>query len=138
MQRNIRRVLGKGRHSSLLRLTVPSNSATDNTTTTYTTKDKIHKEIIAYNIQHYSKAEKSPVGLNTPLSKQIGPHGTSPFCDRILHGTLTIQDLKEIPMQETIELLKITISPFDQPNQHLININMTQKTTKKNSPNGMK
>ena len=127
IHRNICHTLGKGRHSSLLRLTVPTTDPTGNTTTTHTTKDKIHEEIIAYNIKHYSKAKKSPVGLNTPLSQQIGPHGTSPFCDGILQGTLTIQDLNEILMPETIDLLKSTMSKLGHLNKQQINTDMTSE-----------
>ena len=70
IHRNIRHALGKGRHSSLLRLTIPSPIENDKTTITHTTKENIHKEIIKYNIKHYSKAENSPVGINTSLSKK--------------------------------------------------------------------
>jgi hypothetical protein len=124
IHRNIRHALGKGRHSSLLRLTIPSSSPNDNITITHTTNDKIHEEITQHNIKHYSKAENSPVGINTPLYDKIGPHGNSPFCDRILQGTMTIDDLNEIPMPETVELLKSTMSPFAQLNQEQIKIDM--------------
>lgn len=70
-----------------------------------TDKDEIHEHIIAYNIAHYSNAESSPLGLNTPLYHKLGPSGTTKFSDDVLNGTINIKDLEDIEMKETIELL---------------------------------
>ena len=110
IHRNIRQALGKGRNTSLLRLIVPSSTDTK-ISTIYTSKHDIHEKIIDQNIAHYSKAENSPLGIGTPLYKKIGPHGTSPFCDRVLQGQLNFQDMQDIPMQETLELLQATLYP---------------------------
>ena len=64
-----------------------------------------------YNIQHYSKAKSSPLRINKDLYHKIGPHGTSSFCDGVLNGNIDIKDINNIPMQETIELLRSTMKP---------------------------
>ena len=111
--RNIRYALGKQSNSSILQLLIPHGSHTDSNKTTkvLATKQEIHTNIINYNIKHYSKAEESPVGIGTPLYEKLGPYGISPFCNRVLQGKMTIQDLEDIPMTETIELLKSTVKP---------------------------
>ena len=70
--RNIRQALGKQRNSSLLRLIIPQNNPENElkTTKVVSTKKEIHDNIISYNIEHYSKAEASPVGIGTPLFKK--------------------------------------------------------------------
>ena len=71
--RNIRYALGKQRNSSLLRLLVPLNtlSGKEKTTKVLSTKQEIHDSIIDYNIKHYSKAEASPVGIDTTLAHKV-------------------------------------------------------------------
>lgn len=60
---------------------------------------------------HYSKAEASPVGIGTTLYDKLGPYKISPFFDRVLQVKITFQDLEDIPMMETVELLKSTVEP---------------------------
>ena len=71
-----------------------------------TDSKEMYETIIDRNIRHFSQAEQSPVGLGTPLSKLIGPTGTSAFCDRVLCGTMTQKDKESIPMQEALEMLE--------------------------------
>ena len=54
--------------------------------------------------------------MGEPLYHKLGPHGTTDFCDKILQGQIKMKDLKDIPLQETKELLLQTISPFNTPN----------------------
>ena len=111
--RNIRYALGKQRNSSILRLLIPLNTNSEKVKTTkvLSTKQEIHESIIDYNIKHYSKAEASPVGIGTPLHEKLGPYGISPFCDRVLQGNMNFHDLEDIPMSETVELLKSMVKP---------------------------
>ena len=88
--RHIRHALGKARNSSLLKLIVPPEHNKTQQSTIHTTKEHIQSHIIDYNIMHYSKAESSPVGIGQPLYHKLGPHGTTDFCDKILHGELTL------------------------------------------------
>ena len=142
MHAKIRQALGKGRHTSLLRLIAPvSNPSTTSATQTqiYTNKDDIHDKIIDYNIKHYSKAESSPVGIQEPLYKKIGNHRTSKFCDEVLNGNMRVEDLDDIPMAETIELLHSTIHPTIQKSNTQsptpipsINIDLQKEDYKKN------
>ena len=115
--------MGKGRTTSLLRLIVPSSFSTRKNATqeeVVTGKDDIHDHIIAYNIKHYSKAESSPLGINTPLYHKLGPAGITQFSDDVLHEKLQIQDLEEIHMKETVELLHSIIKPgLDKAQNHI-------------------
>ena len=112
MHNHIQHTLGKRRKTSLLSLIAPvPNSTSGNLKETFTSKEDIHDKIISHNIQHYSKAESSPLGINKDLYHKIGPHGTSPFCDNVLNGNIHIKDLNNIPIQETIELLRSTMKP---------------------------
>ena len=119
----IRHALGKGRTTSLLRLIVPPSFSTRKNATqeeVVTGKDDIHDHIIAYNIKHYSKAESSPLGINTPLYHKLGPVGIIQFSYDVLHGKLQIQDLEEIHMKETVEILHSTIKPgLDKTQNHI-------------------
>ena len=67
--RNIRYALGKQSNSLILRLLITHGSQQDSNKTTkvLATKQEIHKNIINYNIKHYSKAEESSMGIGTPL-----------------------------------------------------------------------
>ena len=67
---------------------------------------EIQNAIIEQNISHFSEAENTPLGLGTFLQKEIGPHGTSDFCDRVLEGSLGQADKEDIAMTETYELLQ--------------------------------
>lgn len=112
--------MGKNRNLSLLIVLIPSDStgSRENLTKTYNTKAEIHDHVINYNIAHYPKAEQSPVGIKKPLYHKIRLHGTLAFCDRVLIGQLTIQDMEEIPLQQTSELLQTTLKPIDISNPH--------------------
>ena len=85
------------------------------TTKVLSIKQEIHENIINYNIKHYSKAEASPVRIGTVLHEKLGPYGISSFCDRVLQGKMTFQDLEDIPMTETVELLQSTVKPQIKP-----------------------
>ena len=130
---NIRKALGKNRNSSLLRILIPPNpnNPHNHITKTCNTKAEVHDNVINYNIDHYSKAEKSPVGLNKPLYYKIGPHGMSSFCGRVLNGQMTLQDMEDIPLPETTELLQHTTKSNKNSTSHNhnqdINIDLNRK-----------
>ena len=112
MHNHIRHALGKGKNTSLIRLIAPApNTTSGNLHQIFTSKDGIHDKIISHSIQHYSKAESSPLGISKDLYHKIGLHGTSSFCYDILNGNIHIKDLNTIPMKETIELLQSAMKP---------------------------
>ena len=73
--------------------------------TVHTEKEEIHNATIECNIQHFSKAEKTPQGINTFLYQALGDHGTSEFSNRILDRELTKTDEAKFQLSETFELL---------------------------------
>ena len=109
---------GKGRNSTLTRLIIPGPTYLNSEgkeqklpSIVHTKKEEIHNAIIEHNIQHFSKAEKTPQGIKTFLYQALGDHGTSEFSNRILNGELTKTDKEKFQLSETFELLQATTRP---------------------------
>ena len=116
--REIKRALDRSIRDPLSTITIPGNTVKTssgatltNPDITLTTKDEVQDAIINKNIEHFSAAEQTPIGLNTALFEAIGPHGTSAFCDSVLKAKLTDKDKENIDFIEAYELLQMTARP---------------------------
>eukprot|EP00588_Corethron_pennatum_P029860 CAMPEP_0194321104 /NCGR_PEP_ID=MMETSP0171-20130528/17346_1 /TAXON_ID=218684 /ORGANISM="Corethron pennatum, Strain L29A3" /LENGTH=208 /DNA_ID=CAMNT_0039078867 /DNA_START=852 /DNA_END=1479 /DNA_ORIENTATION=+ len=67
---------------------------------------EIQDAVIDHNINHFSEAEDTSLGMGTFLHDAIGPHGTLEFCDRVLDQGLGKADKDDINYVEAYELLQ--------------------------------
>ena len=77
--RKIKFHLNRGNTEPLTRLLI--NEAQGGPGQIITDGSTIQEKIIQHNIEHFSKAEHTPLGKGTFLHDAIGPHGTSEFYD---------------------------------------------------------
>ena len=101
--RGIKSAPDRSLRDPLSTITIPGNTVTTDTgatltnpTTVLTAKQEAEEAIVEKNIQRFSAAEQTPIGLNTVLYKAIGPHRTSKLCDTVLNAQLTDADRDNI------------------------------------------
>ena len=75
------------------------------------TIQEIYENIINYGMKHYSKVEESPVGVGTALYEKNRIIRSFPLLWKNSSRKMIFQDLEDIPMTETEELLQSTIKP---------------------------